>query len=79
MSKTYYPVINYDLCIECGACVNKCTHDVYEKGTNSPNVVLVDGCVDGCTGCQKLCPVGAIDYVGADKGKSACGCGGSCS
>lgn len=64
MSKKWYPVINFENCIECGACVDKCTHGVYEKGTNKPNVIYPEGCVEGCHGCQNLCPANAIEYVG---------------
>ena len=66
MSKSWYPVLDYSLCSDCGACLNKCTHGVYNKNlsTNKPTVINPDGCIHGCRGCQKLCPVGAIQYVG---------------
>ena len=64
MSKTWYPVINYEKCIECGACVEKCTHGVYKNGSSRPVVIFPEGCVQGCHGCGNLCPAGAIDYVG---------------
>lgn len=74
MAKTWYPVINYENCTECGACVIQCSHGVYEKNTMKPNVIHPDGCVDGCRGCQSLCLVNAIDYVGDLGQKSSCGC-----
>lgn len=43
MSKTWYPVIDYSTCLECGTCVLKCTHGVYEKGTNTPKVIFPEG------------------------------------
>jgi NAD-dependent dihydropyrimidine dehydrogenase PreA subunit len=77
MSKTWYPVINYDNCIECGACFNKCSHGVYKKEDSKSVVVFSEGCVEGCHGCQKICPAGAITYFGENVGKEAndCGCG----
>ena len=30
MSKTWYPVINYEKCTGCLACYNKCSHGVYK-------------------------------------------------
>lgn len=57
MSKAWYPVINYSTCLECGTCVIKCTHDVYEKGVNKPKVIYPEGCVEGCTGCQNFVQV----------------------
>lgn len=92
MTKTWYPVIDREKCIECGACVNHCPHDVYDKEKDpTPVVGLPENCVQGCHGCGNICPVGAITYKGEDtdwvppKGKeeesksdSNCGCGGSC-
>ena len=65
MSKTWYPVINYELCIECGNCIKKCGHGVYNKEkAPHPVVIFPDGCVQGCNGCGNLCSVQAIEYVG---------------
>lgn len=77
MSKTWYPMINYELCTECGTCVNKCTHGVYNKEkAPRPVVVLPEGCVQGCKGCGNLCPNGAIEYFGDSKVE--CEAGGCC-
>lgn len=76
MSKTWYPVIDYSLCKECGDCLNKCKHGVYEEKEKCPVVVYPDGCVQGCHGCQKLCPTGAIKYVGDTNHKQEFRCGG---
>jgi len=81
MSKTWYPVINIELCTECGTCVNKCTHGVYNKD-EAPRAVVIypEGCVQGCTGCGTLCPSGAITYFSGTSQKSPGGCceGGCC-
>jgi len=77
MSKTWYPVINYEKCIECGSCTNKCKNGVYDiKKAPTPVVIQPENCVHGCSGCGKLCPVGAIEYVGNTKiqGNQNCGC-----
>jgi NAD-dependent dihydropyrimidine dehydrogenase PreA subunit len=76
MSKTWYPVINYEKCAECGACVNKCTHGVYNKEkAPRPVVVKPEGCVQGCKGCGKLCPNDAIEYFGdVSRQSDAAGC-----
>lgn len=50
MSKTWYPVISYENCTECGACFDKCSHEVYALKNASPVVVNPDGCVQGCHG-----------------------------
>lgn len=92
MAKTWYPVVDYATCIECGTCVAKCPHGVYDAAkAPTPVVKHPDECVDHCHGCGNRCPVGAITYVGDDtgwtppKGKAAeapaacgCGCGDDC-
>ena len=67
MAKTWYPVIDYSACAECGVCINKCSHAVYNKDkAPTPVVTLPDHCVDHCHGCGNICPNGAITYVGED-------------
>ncbi len=69
MAKTWYPVIDYISCTECGNCVSMCPRAVYDTAkAPSPVVTNPDGCVDHCHGCGKRCPVGAITYVGEDTG-----------
>lgn len=69
MAKKWYPVIDFLTCMECGKCVAKCTHGVYDKNKAPVPVVLnPDNCIDHCHGCGNLCPVGAIAYVGDDTG-----------
>ena len=69
MAKKWYPVIDILTCQECGSCVAKCTHGVYDKSKDPvPVVVNPDNCIDHCHGCGNLCPVGAISYVGDDIG-----------
>lgn len=64
MSKTWYPVLNYEICTECGSCFKKCSHGVFKMEENRPVVVNPESCVQGCHGCGNLCPAGAIEYVG---------------
>jgi NAD-dependent dihydropyrimidine dehydrogenase PreA subunit len=69
MAKKWYPIIDYPVCAECGACINKCPHGVYDIAkVPSPVVLRPDNCVDHCHGCGNLCPQGAITYVGDDTG-----------
>jgi NAD-dependent dihydropyrimidine dehydrogenase PreA subunit len=58
----WFPTINYDKCVSCMACLNKCTHGVYAEDNRRPKVVNKMGCVVGCTGCQKVCAQGAISH-----------------
>ncbi len=69
MAKTWYPVIDYLTCAECGTCVVKCPHGVYDTAkAPSPVVTNPEACIDHCHGCGNRCPVGAITYVGDDTG-----------
>jgi NAD-dependent dihydropyrimidine dehydrogenase PreA subunit len=76
LSKGWYPVIDYEKCTECGVCFEKCPYGVYVLVENKPVVMEPENCIHGCRGCQKLCPAGAIDYVGT--AGSTCGCDCSC-
>lgn len=80
MSKNWYPTIDYDSCAECGACVEKCSHGVYDE-SKSPHPVVInpDNCIEGCTGCGSLCPADAIEYFGSDSDIQSAGCGCCCS
>lgn len=69
MAKQWYPVIDYLICLECGTCIAKCSHGVYDNVKSpSPIVVHPENCVDHCHGCGNKCPIGAISYVGDDTG-----------
>ena len=56
------PSINYDLCQNCGVCVNFCKHGVYTQETNRVVVSNPTGCVVLCNNCMPLCPTQAISF-----------------
>jgi len=81
----WFPAIDYNKCIGCMACVNKCTHGVYAEKDGKPKVVKPKNCVVGCTGCEPICPQNAISHppksylekLSKRKGiKIGCQCGG---
>jgi NAD-dependent dihydropyrimidine dehydrogenase PreA subunit len=67
MARKWYPVIDYLACAECGTCVARCPHGVYDT-TKAPSPVVKNPelCVDHCHDCGNCCPVGAITYLGED-------------
>ena len=80
MSKTWYPVVDYKKCVQCGVCTDKCSHGVYDREkAPTPVVVAPHNCIQGCHGCGNLCPAGAIQYVGDTNPGEDCGCGCECS
>lgn len=82
MSKNWYPIIDTEKCIECGICVNHCSHNVYDKEKSPvPIVVFEQNCIDGCGGCASKCPTNAISYIGDKKDNAnscGCNCNGKC-
>ena len=58
----WFPTIDYDKCIGCMACVNKCGHGVYAEEDGKPKVIKPKKCVVGCTGCEPVCTQKAISH-----------------
>jgi NAD-dependent dihydropyrimidine dehydrogenase PreA subunit len=60
------PTINYEKCQNCGKCVDYCKLNVYEfeekEGTKRSVVRNPNNCVVLCTGCDEICPAGAITH-----------------
>lgn len=80
MSENWYPIINYDKCIGCNACINKCKRGVYQISSNAkPKVVKPDNCVEGCHSCGNSCPTNAITYFGDDGSNEKINSCGGCS
>lgn len=79
MSETWFPVIDYEKCNECGACTNKCKQGVYDiNKAPTPVVFNPENCIHGCYGCGNLCPSEAITYVGDQRQANPncnCSCG----
>ncbi|MCE5342751.1 MAG: 4Fe-4S ferredoxin [Eubacteriales bacterium] len=62
-------MVDYTLCTECGSCISKCTHGVF-NASKAPVPVIrkPEACIDHCHGCGNRCPAGAITYLGEDTG-----------
>jgi len=62
----WHPTIDYEKCISCGKCADYCTLGVYEleekQGKKRTVVKNPNSCVVLCTGCQEICPAGAIKH-----------------
>jgi len=54
-------VIDYEVCIGCGECADKCRFNAISL-VNSVYTISEYGC-EGCSVCQKVCPVGAIEMT----------------
>jgi NAD-dependent dihydropyrimidine dehydrogenase PreA subunit len=62
----WHPAIDYEKCSGCMSCVRKCRNGVYSEEGGRPKVVKPQNCVVGCTGCQSVCPNGAISHPPKD-------------
>ncbi len=63
---TWNPSIDYDLCVQCGMCMN-CGKGVFSWGEDHmPHVVKPRDCVVGCTTCANLCQGQAIQFPNLD-------------
>ena len=62
----WHPTIDYEKCARCGKCVEYCTLGTYssagENGKRKPIVKNPNNCVVLCSGCDSICPEGAISY-----------------
>jgi NAD-dependent dihydropyrimidine dehydrogenase PreA subunit len=62
----WYPTIDYEKCITCGKCVEYCTLGTFafegKDGKKRAFIKNPNNCVVLCTGCDTICPVGAITH-----------------
>ena len=67
----WHPIINYEKCTTCGKCVEFCHAKAFEfegKGTKKKTVVAnLNACVVLCTGCEDICPSGAISHPSVEE------------
>ena len=58
----WFPVIDYDRCINCKQCLNFCIFGVYELIDNKVTVAKPANCKTNCPACAKMCPNSAIIF-----------------
>jgi len=58
----WYPTIDYAKCSNCLSCVSFCKKGVYENKSGKVEATKPYNCVVGCTGCDGICPNGAISH-----------------
>ncbi|HLA86117.1 MAG TPA: ferredoxin family protein [Thermoguttaceae bacterium] len=59
----WYPVIDYDRCVNCLECLNFCLFGVYDLDASEAVFVdQPDACRPGCPACARVCPSGAIMF-----------------
>ena len=59
----WFPVIDYDRCINCKQCMNFCLFGVYETDSNDYiKVTNPELCKNNCPACARICPEAAIIF-----------------
>ncbi len=78
----WFPQVDPSTCTACGKCVEFCHKGVFVI-EDMPKVTDPYSCVVGCTGCEKVCPEGAISFpsmrdlvqvLRSIKSPPSCGC-----
>lgn len=75
-SKTLWsPTIDYEKCISRGKCVEYCKLGTYvveeKKGKKHPVVKNLNNCVVLYSGCDSICPAGAISHPSKGRAREA--------
>lgn len=62
LGRRWYPVIDYDRCTGCLACVEYCALGTFGVADKRVRVVAPGNCKPGCPTCAWTCPAGAIMF-----------------
>jgi len=64
----WFPVIDYDRCVNCKQCLNFCLFGVFALSDNDAvEVAKPDGCKTNCPACARVCPQRAIIFPKYEK------------
>ena len=59
----WFPVLDYDRCVDCGQCASFCLFGVFETGGDGKvRVAAPDRCKTNCPACARMCPKVAVIF-----------------
>lgn len=58
----WYPVLDKELCQNCGRCFDFCLFGVYENNGGNIQVINPQHCKNNCPACARMCPEKAIIF-----------------
>lgn len=64
-----FPVINYDMCSNCGLCKNHCNFGAIKKYNITNKYIIDEIDCEGCGLCSYICPQNAISLIKRETGK----------
>lgn len=59
---SWFPVIDYNRCVDCGQCADFCLFGTYEKRDGKVIVTNPQACKNNCPACGRICPQSAIIF-----------------
>ena len=59
---SWYPVIDYKRCTDCGQCADFCLFGVFERDGAVVKVANPESCKNNCPACARICPSTAIIF-----------------
>ena len=58
----WYPVLDYEKCVNCGKCHDFCLFGVYAIEDGKVKVAQPQNCKNNCPACSRVCPAEAVIF-----------------
>lgn len=58
----WYPVLDYERCVDCGKCHDFCLFGVYSIEDGKVKVAQPQNCKNNCPACSRVCPAEAVIF-----------------
>ena len=58
----WYPILDYERCVDCGKCHDFCLFGVYSIEDGKVKVAQPQNCKNNCPACSRVCPTEAVIF-----------------